>query len=91
MSDLSRTNGTSISVNDRAEVTHISRSGLILWVKGKEYYLPYEKYPWFKRAAVDDVFNVKLLSHERIRWEALDVDLSISILTNPDKYPLISK
>ena len=62
MSELSKTNGTTTSANNRAEVTHISRNGLILWVKDREYYLPYDKFPWFKRAAVDDVFNVQLLA-----------------------------
>ena len=85
MSELSKTNGTTTSANNRAEVTHISR------VKDREYYLPYDKFPWFKRAAVDDVFNVQLLGRERIRWDALDVDLSLSIIANPDKYPLVSK
>ena len=28
---------------------------------------------------------------KRIRWEALDVDLSLSIITNPNDYPLIAK
>ena len=74
-----------------AEVTYISRNGLVLWVKDKEYYLPYEKYPWFKKATVDDIFNVRLLGRDHIRWEALDVDLSLGILQNPDQYPLIAK
>ena len=71
MSELSKTNGTTTSANNRAEVTHISRNGLILWVKDREY--------------------VQLLGRERIRWDALDVDLSLSIIANPDKYPLVSK
>ena len=74
-----------------AEVTYISRNGLVFWVKDKEYYLPYEKYPWFKKATVDDIFNVRLLGRDHIRWEALDVDLSLGILQNPDQYPLIAK
>jgi hypothetical protein len=28
---------------------------------------------------------------DRIRWDALDVDLNLSIIENPDKYPLTSK
>ena len=35
--------------------------------------------------------SVQLLGRERIRWDALDVDLSLSIIANPDKYPLVSK
>ena len=84
-------NGTNTLVGNKAAVTSISRQGIILSVNGHEYYLPYDKYPWFKRAAVDDVFNVKLLGKEHIRWEALDIDLSLSILLHPENYPLISK
>ena len=75
-----------------AEVTHISRNGLILWVKGSGILFTLRQIPnGSKRAAVDDVFNVQLLGRERIRWDALDVDLSLSIIANPDKYPLVSK
>ena len=89
--NLSTKNGTITSAENKAEVTYISRHGLVLWVKDKEYYLPYEKYPWFKKATVDDIFNVRLLGRDHIRWEALDVDLSLGILQNPDQYPLIAK
>lgn len=70
-------NGTSTSTKrSNVEVTHISRNGLILLVGDKEYYLSYKRFPWFKRAVVDDVFNVELLGRNRIRWDALDIDLS---------------
>lgn len=92
MSKKSETNGALISATaNKAEVTHISRNGLILWVSEREYYLPYSEYPWFRKATVEDVFNVELLPSGRLRWEALDVDLNLSIIGNPDKYPLISK
>ncbi|WP_246867128.1 hypothetical protein [Parabacteroides distasonis] len=37
------------------------------------------------------MFNVQLLGRGQIRWDALDVDLSLSIIANPDTYPLVSK
>ena len=73
------------------EVTGISRNGLILMVRGKEYVLPYSRFPWFKRARGSDVFDVEMRGRSRIRWEALDVDLSLSILENPDAYPLTAR
>ena len=91
MSNLSTKNGTITSAENKAEVTYISRNGLILRVKDREYYLPYTDYPWFEHAAVSDVFNVQLIGNEHIRWENLDVDLSLSILRNPEKYPLVAQ
>ena len=73
------------------EVTGISRKGLILMVRGKEYALPYSRFPWFEQARVNDVFDVEMRGRSRIRWEALDVDLSLSILENPDAYPLTAR
>lgn len=78
------------SVDKRTEITYISHNGLILKIKDREYYLPYTDYPWFERAAVSDVFDVQLIGNEHIRWEKLDVDLSLSILRNPEKYPLVA-
>ena len=84
-------NGTTILSTNDVEVINISRRGLILLVGDNEYYLSYGKYPWFKNATIDQVFDVKLLGRNRVRWDSLDVDLSLSILSNPEAYPLISK
>ena len=84
------TNGTITSTKNHVEVTHISKSGLILLVGETEYYLPYSKFPWFRTATVADVFDVQMKGHSRIRWEALDVDLNLSIITRPDDYPLVA-
>ena len=91
MSEQLKTSGTIISEKNNVEVTFISKNGLILLVGDKEYYLPYGKFPWFKTAAVADVFDVQMKGRNRIRWEALDVDLNLSIITNPDAYPLMAK
>lgn len=91
MSGQLKTNGTVISAKDKVEVTFISKNGLILLVGDTEYYLSYGKFPWFKKAAVSDVFDVQILGKNRIRWEALDVDLNLSIITHPEDYPLIAR
>ena len=70
------------------EVSNISLHGLWLYVKGKEYFLPYAEYFWFKEAKIKDVFNVKLLYGRHLYWPSLDVDLEISSLENPERYPL---
>ena len=91
MSKQLKPSETIISEKNNVKVTFISKNGLILLVGDKEYYLPYGKFPWFKTALVTDVFNVQMKGRNRIRWEALDVDLNLSIITNPDGYPLITK
>ncbi len=70
------------------EVSHINSRGFWLCVRDKEYFLPYEDYPWFKEAKVKEILNVKLLHGYHLYWPKLDVDLEIDSLENPQRYPL---
>lgn len=72
-----------------AEVTHIDKHGIWVLVNGGEYFLPYADYPWFRDARISQILDVKLLHGGHLSWEALDVDLSLSILNKPEAYPLI--
>jgi hypothetical protein len=55
--------------------------GIFISVLGNDYYLSYDRLPWFRHAKVSDIFNVKMCcGNEGIRWEALDVDLEIESL-----------
>lgn len=71
-----------------AEVANIDTFGFWLLVRGKEYFLPYEEYPWFRDARVRDIFSVTLVHEDHLHWPALDVDLSIESLEHPESYPL---
>lgn len=72
-------------------VENISTFGIWLFVKGKEYFLNYDIYPYFKDENVNHISNVKLLHETHLHWPDLDVDLEIDNLENPEKYPLKSK
>ena len=73
------------------EVTNIDAFGFWLLVRGKEYFLPYEDYPWFRDARVRDILRVKLVHEGHLRWPALDVDLSLESLQRPESFPLVFK
>jgi hypothetical protein len=80
-----QTHGTSIS---DIEITNISIHGIWLYVNGKEYFLPYQYYPWFKDARLSEIQHVQLLHEDHLYWPKLDVDLSVECLEHPEKYPL---
>jgi len=71
------------------EVANIDNHGVWLYVKGAEYFLPYEDYPWFKEAKLADILDVQLLHESHLHWPALDVDLSVEMLRDPEGYPLV--
>jgi len=71
------------------EVVNIDRHGAWLYVKGAEYFLPYEKYRWFKDAKVADILGIQLLHDDHLYWPSLDVNLSVKSLQDPEAYPLV--
>mgnify|MGYP001611246022 CR=1 FL=1 len=71
------------------EVQDISPHGLWLYVKGREYFLPFEGYPWFKDAKVSEIQNVQLFHGMHLYWPDLDVDLELESLESPEKYLLV--
>ncbi len=73
------------------EIENISINGIWLYVSGKEYFLPYEEYPWFKDAKVAEIYNLELLPGGHLHWPDLDIDLELESLKNPGKYPLVYK
>lgn len=77
--------GTSTS---NVEVVNVSPHGIWLYARGKEYFLPYEDFPWFRDARLSEVHHVKLIHGRFLRWEDLNVDLALDSLAHPDRYPL---
>lgn len=80
--------GTSTS---QVEVTNISIHGVWVYVKSKEYFMPFDQFPWFRDAKISDILKVQLINDHYLRWEGLDVDLELDSLEDPEKYPLIYK
>jgi Protein of unknown function (DUF2442) len=70
------------------EVTNISGNGIWLWAKGKELFLAYKDFPWFKDASVGKIFNVKEPSSGHFYWPDLDVDLTADIIEHPERFPV---
>jgi hypothetical protein len=74
-----------------AEVQDITPNGVWVFVKGKEYMLPFTQYPWFKGATVAEVLNLKLLHSNHLYWPDLDIDLGLEVLEKPDRFPLMDR
>jgi hypothetical protein len=73
------------------EVTNIDTHGFWLLVRDKEFFLPYDEYPWFREACVREILGVKLVGEDHLHWPALDVDLSVKSLEHPESFPLTDR
>ncbi|MBI3330673.1 MAG: DUF2442 domain-containing protein [Candidatus Omnitrophica bacterium] len=71
-----------------AEVVSVSPHGIWLSVRGREYFLPYEEFPWFQEARLSEIHRVRLVHGRFLRWEDLDVELVLESVEHPDRYPL---
>jgi hypothetical protein len=72
-------------------VTNIEKFGFWLLVRGKEYFLPYKEYPWFRRATIEEILDVRLFHGRHLHWAMLDVDLSVESLEHPEDFPLVDR
>ena len=72
-------------------VTHISSFGIWILVRDKEYFLPYEEFPWFLKASLEEILEVEEIFPGHLYWPKLDIDLSLEIIEHPEKYPLRAK
>ena len=72
----------------QVEITNISENGVWLFAMDKEYFMPYEDFPWFKDAPVGKIFNVEEPSPGHLYWPDLDIDLTLEIIEHPERFPL---
>lgn len=73
------------------EVGNVSKHGFWLLVAGREYFLPFKAFPWFERAPIGQLMNVRLLHSRHLYWPSLDIDLSLDSIEHPERFPLISR
>ncbi len=72
------------------EVTNVSPHGFWLLVDEREFFVPFEGFPWFEDATVRQLTQVERPSPHHLYWPALDVDLAVDSLEHPERYPLVS-
>jgi len=84
------------------ELTNVSPHGMWLLVDERELFLPFDAFPWFRKASIAQLFPwfrkasiaqlacIERPTPDHLRWPDLDVDLSIDSIDHPERYPLVS-
>lgn len=88
---MSKKSGERGTPTSDVEVTNVSKHGFWLLLGDRERFLPFEQFPWFRAASIDDLSNVELAAPGHLRWPNLDIDLAVESIDRPDDYPLLSK
>ncbi len=50
--------------------------------------MSYDDFPWFKDQPVKSIFKVEEQSRDHFYWPDLDVDLTVEMIMEPDRFPL---
>jgi hypothetical protein len=79
------------TATSEVEVTNISQHGFWLLLDDRELFLAFDEYPWFRRAAVEQILRLERPQSDHLRWPELDIDLSVEAIEHPERYPLKSK
>jgi hypothetical protein len=82
----SSTHGSDTLISDG--VTNITNIGFWILIDRKEYFVPFDYYPHFRKASIDQIADFKLLSPKQLHWESLDCDIELDALSDPKVFPL---
>ena len=58
-------------------VENITRWGIWIHVLGREYFLDFDRFPWFRDGTMGEIQAVSLIHRSYLRWPKLDVDLEL--------------
>lgn len=73
------------------EILNVSPHGFWLLADGREFFLAFTDFPWFRGATPQQLFRVEPSHHHHLYWPELDVDLDLERIEHPEKFPLVAK
>ncbi len=74
-----------------AEVTNVSTYCFWLLLGDEELVVPFSEFPWFKKATIEQLAEVRRPTQDHLYWPQLDIDLSVESIRKPECFPLISR
>lgn len=72
-----------------SEVTSVGPHGFWLLIGAEEYFVPFNDYPQFKQATIEQILRMKYIGLDQLHWPDLDVDIELNALRHPENYPLV--
>ena len=73
------------------EVSHISTHGFWVLLDEEELFLPFEHFPWFRSATIEQICSVERPTANHLFWPQLDIDLSVQSIRSPADHPLVAR
>ena len=71
------------TVTSVAEVTDDSKYGCWLLLDGEELLVPFEHFPWFRKATSEQLLDVQWPTLNHLPWPQLGANLSVESIRDP--------
>ena len=75
-------------ISAKAEIQNISSHGIWILVNDQEFFMPFSDFPWFLKATIEQIYHLEFFHGHHLYWPALDIDIDLEALKNPETYPL---
>ena len=85
---LKKSNNPGKSTLPFVEIQHISPLGIWILIGEREFFLAFTEFPWFRKATIDQIYDLEVYQEKHLHWPELDVDIDLESLKHPDAYPL---
>lgn len=69
----------------------MSPRGFWLLLAGRELFVPFDQFPWFRDASIAQIVAVERPAAGHLYWPQLDIDLAVESIEHPARYPLWSR
>lgn len=79
------------TITSAAEVTHVSKHGFWLLLGDEELLLPFDQFPWFRKATIEQLSQLEWPTPNHLYWPQLDIDLSVDSIRDPAAFPRVAK
>lgn len=73
------------------EVSLVSKQGFWLLLENEELFVPFDLFPWFKKATVEQITSVERPTANHLYWPMLDIDLAVDSIRDPEAFPLLAR
>jgi hypothetical protein len=73
------------------EVVNISKHGFWILLAGRELFVSFSDFPWFRNATIESILRVEMPHPGHLYWPDLDIDLAVESIEHPERFPLLSK
>ena len=80
--------GSISSPQTDSQITSIEIDGFWLLVENEEFFVPFDRYPDFRGATLEQIFRFEHDGDE-FHWPDLDIDIELEALRHPERFPLI--